>query len=99
MACEMYKGIYIRVTEKIQHDLFVEDLVTGWELEEVDRFMGSKNYENFKCSGTMTQIFEKGGLHVKAMQRDGELEGEELELFGGAVLGVGWRSEEDRPNC
>ena len=31
-------------------------------------------------------IMEKGGLHFKTMQRDGEPDGEELELLGGVVL-------------
>ena len=69
MNCEIYKSIDIRADEKIQNNLFVDDLVTGGELEEVDRFMGIKNYENFKCSGRMNQIMKKGGLHIKAMQR------------------------------
>ena len=65
-------------------------------MKEVDRIMESKNDENFKYSGTMTQIMENGGLHFKAMQRSGEPDGDELELLGGAVLGVGWRSEKDK---
>ena len=74
MACEMYKGIDIIAAEKNQNDLFVYDLVIGGELKEMDRFMGSKTDENEheQCSGTMAQIMEKRGLHLKAMQRDGE---------------------------
>ena len=69
MNCEIYKNIDIRADEKIQNNLSVDDLVTGGELEQVDMFMGIKNYENFKCSGRMNQIMKKGGLHIKAMQR------------------------------
>ena len=73
MNCEIYKSIDIRADEKIQNS--VDDLVTGGELEQVDMFMGIKNYENFKCSGRMNQIMKKGGLHIKAMQRNGEPDG------------------------
>ena len=67
MTCETYKSIDIRAAEKIQNNLFVDDLVTCGELDEVHRFMGNMNDENFKCSGTMTQIMEKEGLHLRGM--------------------------------
>ena len=96
LTCEMYKNVDLIAAQKIQDDLFVDDLVTGGELELVDRFMGDKDVETFKCTGTMPQIMEEGGLYFKAMQRSGEADGEALELLGGAVLGVGWSSERDR---
>ena len=67
MTCGIYKSIDIRAAEKIQNDLFVDDLVTRGELDEVHRLMGNMNDENFKCSGTMTQIMEKEGLHLRGM--------------------------------
>ena len=66
-AVLLHVVIRIRAAEKIQNDLFADDLVTCEELDEVDRFMGNKNDENFKCSGTMTQIMEKKGLHLRGM--------------------------------
>ena len=61
------RSIDIRAAEKIQNDLFVDDLVIRGELDEVDRFLGEKNKDDFKCLGTMTQIMEKGGLHFKGI--------------------------------
>ena len=96
MTCEMYQHIDILAAHKMQNDLFVDDLATGGDTEQVDRFMGEKDIKTLKCSGTMPQIMEKGGLYFKAMQRSGEEDGEALELLGGAVLGVGWSSERDK---
>ena len=39
---------------------------------------------------------ERGGLYFKAMQKSGHPDKEQLELLGGAVLGLGWSSKKDR---
>ena len=93
---EMYKTVDLVASHKLLYDMFVDDLISGGELLEVLRFMGNRDIDTGKCDGTMVQIMEKGGLFFKAMQMSGELDEEQLELLGGAVLGIGWSSERDR---
>ena len=52
MTCEMYKNVDLIAAQKIQDDLFVDDLVTGGELELVDRFMGDKDVETIHMVDT-----------------------------------------------
>ena len=63
-----------------------------WELL---RFMGNRDKDTGKRDGTMVQIMERGGLYFKAMQKSGDQDNEQLELLGGAVLGLGLSSERD----
>ena len=57
--------------------------------------MGNRDKDTGKRDGTMVQIMERGGLYFKAMQKSGDQDNEQLELLGGAVLGLGWSSERD----
>ena len=96
LISELYKTIDLVAAHKLLYDMFVDDLITGGELKEVLRFMGDWYLDTGKRDGTMVQIMEKGGLYFKAMQKSGEPDDEQLELLGGAVLGLGWSSERDR---
>ena len=96
ITSEVYKDIDLVASHKLLSDMFVDDLTSGGELNEVLRFMGNRDEVTGKNDGTMVQIMEKGGLYFKAMQMSGELDDDQLELLGGAVLGLGWSSERDR---
>ena len=96
LISELYKDIDLVASHKLLSDMFVDDLVSGGELMEVLRFMGNQDMNTGKRDGTMVQIMERGGLYFKAMQKSGEPDDEQLELLGGAVLGLGWSSEKDR---
>ena len=87
-TCEMIKKIY------------VDDGAGGGEEEVVEKLIGEESIdENGKCSytGTVSQIFARGGFPVKVMIRSGESRPEIIQqLGGGGVLGVGWMPESDR---
>ena len=96
ITCQLYQSVDPLAAFRLENDMFVDDLSSGGELEEVIRFKGSEDFETLACSGTMSQIMEKGGLKFKAMQMSGEPDGAKLEKLGGSVLGIGWSSHLDR---
>ena len=95
MTVQMYGSIDLIAARKIENGMFVDDVVTGGELEEVLRFKGTEDPESYKCDGTVPDILARGGLRLKAMQMSGEEDGPKLEKLGGAVLEIKWSSQED----
>ena len=89
VTCQLYNSVDPLAARRLCTDMFVDDLCSGGEKEEVDRFMGDKEVDSLVCSGTMSRIMRRGGLNFKAMQKSGEEDGEKLKLLGGAVLGMG----------
>ena len=53
---------------RIIHDRFVDDWHSGGTKEQVDRFMGKEDAD-WKCDGTVPQIFQAGGLVLKCFVR------------------------------
>ena len=78
--------------ERLKHDNFVDDIITGGIPEEVKMFKGIKD-ENQRCNGTVSRIMASGGLQLKAMVVSGEEDRPALEKLGGAVQGLGFSTE------
>ena len=95
IVCHAHFKIDPYAANKLLNDLFVDDLSSGGEQEEVTRFKGSKD-ENGRFTGSMSQIMNKGNLRFKAMAQSFEEDGEDIYKLGGAVLGVPWRSQDDK---
>ena len=95
IVCQAHFKIDPYAANKLLNDLFVDDLSSGGEQEEVTRFKGTKD-ENGRFTGSMSQIMNKGNLRFKAMAQSFEEDGEDIYKLGGAVLGVPWRSQDDK---
>ena len=79
----------------LENDMFVDDLQTGGESEEVERFKGEENPETMQCNGTIPSILAGGGLVLKAIKLSGEPDDETLLKLGGAALGIKYSTERD----
>ena len=67
----------------------MDDGATGSDEETVMRLIGnvSTNQDSsLSYSGTLAQIFEKGGFKLKMIVRSGETNPEALRKMGGSVL-------------
>ena len=96
ISCQLFQSVDPMAALRLTNDMFVDDLASGGENHEVDRFKGVESPETMRCSGTMTQIMEQGGLRFKAMITSWEEDEEKLNKLGGAVLGIPWISGTDR---
>lgn len=92
---QMFGSIDRMAATKLESDRYVDDLISGGELEEVERFVGNQDPETYSCNGTMAEIMGKGNLRFKAMAYSGEPDGEKLHKLGGSVLGHGFSTESD----
>ena len=94
-TCKMSRDVDPVAAKKIEDNSFVDDVSTGGNKQEVDRFKGKMNPETLECDGTMPQILSSGGFSIKAIAVTGEPDGPSLEKLGGAVLGLGWSTATD----
>ena len=95
MTAQVHKAIDPRAAMKLERDMYVDDLASGGDSREVERFRGRENPDTLECEGTMPQIMRKGGMRFKAMLTSGEDNPEKLSKLGGGVLGVRWSCSED----
>ena len=82
----------------ISKDTYVDDGATGGDEETVMRMIGdvSMNEDgSLSYSGTLSQIFEKGGFKLKMIVRSGETNPEALRKMGDSVLGHKWNLVDD----
>ena len=71
---------------------------TGGDKETADRLIGevSTNEDgSLTYTGTLSQIFRKGGFCLKMIVKSGETNPEALRRMGGTVLGHKWSPTED----
>ena len=74
----------------ISKDTYVNNSATGGDKETAKRLIGevSTNEDgSLTYTGTLSQIFKKGGFHLKMIVRSGETNPEALKRMGGTVLG------------
>ena len=74
----------------ILKDTYVDDGATGGDEETAKRLIGevSTNEDgSLTYTGTLSQIFRKGGFHLKMIVKSGETNPEALRRMGGTVLG------------
>ena len=82
----------------ISEDTYVDDGATGGDEETVMRMIGDvliNEDGSLSYSGTLSQIFEKGGFKLKMIVRSGETNPEALRKMGGSVLGHKWDPVQD----
>ena len=82
----------------ISQDKYVADGATGGDQETADRLIGEVSINedgSLTYTGTLSQIFQKGGFHLKMIVRSGETNPEALRRMGGSVLGYKWSPTED----
>ena len=63
---QMYGDLDPLTAHRLGKDMFVDNLTTGGEMDQVVRFKGQEDPETLTCEGTMPQILKKGGLKMKA---------------------------------
>ena len=81
-------------SERLKHDLYVDDGLTGGTPEQVQRFVGKKLPDG-GYDGTISQILAKGNFKVKAFGISGQEPSEESDLLGNKVLGYHYDIEKD----
>ena len=82
----------------IREDTYVDDGATGGDEETAQRLIGetfTAEDGSLAYTGTLSQIFERGGFRVKMIVRSGETNQRALEKMGGTVLGHKWDPTED----
>ena len=94
LTVKMFGYIDLVAAARIMSDHFVDDITTGGDDEEVDRFKGNEN-EDLTCNGTFSQIMAKASLKLKAIAVSGESDSTALKKLGGTVLGMRWSAEKD----
>ena len=88
-TAEIYKDINEEAASVIQDDTYVDDITTGRdEMSEV-----------ISLREGITEILDRGGLHVKGFVISGEASEEAISLLGSGdvsrVLGVTWNPTKD----
>ena len=94
LCAELFGHIDPEAALRVVKDRFVDDLHSGGTAEQVARFVGEEK-EDGSFSGTIPQIFEAGGLRLKAVVRSGEPDGERLAKLGNSLMGHGVSTEQD----
>ena len=77
----------------ISEDTYVDDGATGGDEETAKRLIGEVTVHedgSLSYSGTLSQIFQKGGFKLKMIVRSGETNEIALRKMGGSVLGHKW---------
>ena len=81
--------------ERLMRDMFVDDVTSGGDVEQVMRFKGNEDPETLACDGTMPQILDGGKFKLKAIAVSLEPDGEALRKLSGSVLGHPYSTERD----
>ena len=97
LAAQKYKQIDLVAAKRIENDSYVDDNLTGGDVQEVERMMGNctKVDGKFLYDGTISQILEKVGLRAKVFVKSGENNREFIDKLGGQVLGHVWEPQKD----
>ena len=77
-------------TRCISKDTYVNHGATGGDKESADRLIGevlTNEDGSLAYTGTISQIFRKGGFRLKMIVKSGETNPEALRRMGGTVLG------------
>ena len=94
MCADLFGQIDTEAAWRVVKDRFVDDLHTGGDPQQVQRFVGEEK-EDGSFSGTIPRIFESGGLRLKAVVRSGEPDGERLAKLGSSLMGHSISTERD----
>ena len=95
IAIAMFGEIDLVAAHRLLHDRFVDDITSGGDVDEVQRFKGFEDPETLACDGTMPQVLGKANLILKAIAVSGEADGGALEKLSGTVLGHGYSTSRD----
>ena len=82
----------------ILKDTYVNDGAMGGDKETAERLIGevsTKDDGSLTYTGTLSQIFKKGGFCLKMIVKSGETNPEALKRIGRSVLGHKWSLTED----
>ena len=91
----MHATIDLLAARRLENDIYVDDIQSGGENDEVARFKGEENPETLRCSGTMPQILKQANFELKAIAITGEDDGGALKKLSGEVFGMGYSTQED----
>ena len=75
----MFGVIDLIAARRLKDDRFVDDITTGGNNKEVQRFKGVENKNTLECDGTMQQILSGANWKLKAVAISGEPDGAALE--------------------
>ena len=81
--------------EKLKHDRYVDDGLSGGTRSVVQKLVGRKTHDG-SYDGDLAKILEKGGFKIKALLIGGQEPNEESDLMGGKVLGYNYDVKNDR---
>ena len=81
-------------SKKIKRDSYVDNCVSGGNIEDVKRMKGVK-LADWSFTGSMTEILKIGKLKIKTLVSSGETDDNAKALFGNKVLGYGWDASSD----
>ena len=82
----------------ISKNTYMDDGATSGDEETADKLIGEVSINEdglLTYTGTLSQIFQKGGFRLKMIVRSGETNLEALRRMGGTVLGHKWSPTED----
>ena len=81
--------------KRLKTDHFVDDITSGGDDMQVQRFKGKEDPDTLLCDGTMPQMFGKVNWILKAIALSGEKDGAALQKLSSSVLGHGYSTERD----
>ena len=79
----------------IELDRFVDDLPSGSDEWAVIMRLRGEILANWQTTGTLSQMFAKGGFLLKVVAATGDEDGPMTQKLGGSVLGIPWNTESD----
>ena len=65
-------------------------------MKEVIQRLRGEILENRQTTGTLAALFAKGGFILKVIACSGDPDGPMVRKLGGAVLGIGWKTDTDK---
>ena len=80
---------------KVKHDRYVDDGLTGGKKEIVSKLVGEKK-EDGTYAGDLAAIFKRGSFGIKAITVSGQKHNEDSRLLGDKVLGYKYDVEKDK---
>ena len=81
--------------KRLKTDHFVDDITSGGDDIQVQRFKGKEDPDTLLCDGTMPQMFGKVNWILKAIALSGEQDGAALQKLSSSVLGHGYSTGRD----
>ena len=95
-VAKLYRDIDWVAALIIEVDRFVDDLPSGSDMIEVINRLRGEILDSWQTTGTLAQIFAKGGFKLKVVACSGDKDGPMVQKLGGAVLGIAWNTETDK---